>query len=83
MSYTGHCIWKGIQVSLDQQPADFLRCHCTTPPLNPITSTDVLIKVAAAGFCHTDYQVYEGVYNSREIRLIVRNGSEGSPALPI
>lgn len=25
---------------------------------------DVLIKTAAAGFCHTDYQVWQGVYES-------------------
>lgn len=25
---------------------------------------DVLIKVGAAGFCHTDYQVFQGVYES-------------------
>ncbi|PWY80801.1 hypothetical protein BO94DRAFT_520745 [Aspergillus sclerotioniger CBS 115572] len=28
MSYTGHCICKNIQVSLAQQPASSLRCHC-------------------------------------------------------
>lgn len=26
--------------------------------------TDLLVKSAAAGFCHTDYQVWEGVYES-------------------
>ncbi|KAM0713430.1 hypothetical protein Q7P37_010392 [Cladosporium fusiforme] len=25
---------------------------------------EVLVKVAASGFCHTDYQVYEGVYKT-------------------
>jgi D-arabinose 1-dehydrogenase-like Zn-dependent alcohol dehydrogenase len=25
---------------------------------------DLLVKVAAAGFCHIDYQVYSGTYNS-------------------
>jgi len=25
---------------------------------------DLLIKIGAAGFCHTDYQVHEGVYKS-------------------
>ncbi|PYI02736.1 hypothetical protein BO78DRAFT_453304 [Aspergillus sclerotiicarbonarius CBS 121057] len=28
MPYTGHCICKNIQVSLAQQPASSLRCHC-------------------------------------------------------
>ena len=27
-----------------------------------IGENDVLVKVGAAGFCHTDYQVWEGVY---------------------
>ncbi len=26
--------------------------------------TDLLVKSAAAGFCHTDYQVWEGIYES-------------------
>ncbi len=25
---------------------------------------DILVKIGAAGFCHTDYQVWEGVYKS-------------------
>ncbi|KAI5235197.1 alcohol dehydrogenase GroES-like domain-containing protein, partial [Aureobasidium subglaciale] len=31
------------------------------PPIGP---KDLLVKIGAAGFCHTDYQVYEGVYKS-------------------
>ena len=33
-------------------------------PVPKIGDNDVLIKVGAAGFCHTDYQVWEGVYES-------------------
>jgi D-arabinose 1-dehydrogenase-like Zn-dependent alcohol dehydrogenase len=29
-----------------------------------VGDTDLLVKSAAAGFCHTDYQVWEGVYES-------------------
>lgn len=29
-----------------------------------IGSNDLLVKIGAAGFCHTDYQVWEGVYKS-------------------
>jgi D-arabinose 1-dehydrogenase-like Zn-dependent alcohol dehydrogenase len=29
-----------------------------------IGDNDVLVKIGAAGFCHTDYQVWEGVYHS-------------------
>ena len=28
-------------------------------------SGEVLIRIAAAGFCHTDYQVYEGAYKTK------------------
>jgi D-arabinose 1-dehydrogenase-like Zn-dependent alcohol dehydrogenase len=31
--------------------------------------SDVLLKIGAAGFCHTDYQVWEGVYGS-ELPLV-------------
>ncbi|PWY80800.1 alcohol dehydrogenase GroES-like domain-containing protein [Aspergillus sclerotioniger CBS 115572] len=34
-------------------------------PIPTITPNELLIKIGAAGFCHTDYQVYQGVYNSR------------------
>lgn len=30
-----------------------------------LQSNDLLVKVGAAGYCHTDYQVYEGVYGSK------------------
>lgn len=30
-----------------------------------INDNDLLIKIGAAGFCHTDYQVYQGVYQSK------------------
>ncbi|KAL3447863.1 chaperonin 10-like protein [Aspergillus insuetus] len=33
-------------------------------PVPTITDNDLLIKVGAAGFCHTDYQVYKGTYES-------------------
>ncbi|KAL4877438.1 chaperonin 10-like protein [Aspergillus karnatakaensis] len=33
-------------------------------PIPSYQPTDLLLKTAAASFCHTDYQVYEGVYNS-------------------
>ncbi|KAL2841171.1 GroES-like protein [Aspergillus pseudoustus] len=33
-------------------------------PIPFIGDNDLLIKVGAAGFCHTDYQVYQGTYNS-------------------
>jgi D-arabinose 1-dehydrogenase-like Zn-dependent alcohol dehydrogenase len=29
-----------------------------------IGDNDLLVKIGAAGFCHTDYQVWEGVYQS-------------------
>jgi len=29
-----------------------------------IGENDILIKIGAAGFCHTDYQVWQGVYES-------------------
>jgi D-arabinose 1-dehydrogenase-like Zn-dependent alcohol dehydrogenase len=34
-------------------------------PVPTIGDNDLLVKVRAAGFCHTDYQVYEGVYQSK------------------
>ncbi|KAF2873554.1 alcohol dehydrogenase GroES-like domain-containing protein [Massariosphaeria phaeospora] len=34
-------------------------------PVPKIGDNDVLIKVAAAGYCHTDYQVWEGVFQSK------------------
>ncbi|KAL4965828.1 chaperonin 10-like protein [Aspergillus stella-maris] len=33
-------------------------------PVPSIKENDLLLKVGAASFCHTDYQVYEGVYES-------------------
>ncbi|KAL4882394.1 GroES-like protein [Aspergillus karnatakaensis] len=33
-------------------------------PTPTIGDNDLLVKVGAAGFCHTDYQVHQGVYNS-------------------
>ncbi|KAL4927990.1 chaperonin 10-like protein [Aspergillus undulatus] len=33
-------------------------------PVPSIKENDLLLKVGAASFCHTDYQVYEGVYKS-------------------
>ncbi|KAF2797520.1 putative alcohol dehydrogenase, partial [Melanomma pulvis-pyrius CBS 109.77] len=33
-------------------------------PAPLINDNDVLVKTGAAGFCHTDYQVWEGVYES-------------------
>ncbi|PYH99735.1 alcohol dehydrogenase GroES-like domain-containing protein [Aspergillus ellipticus CBS 707.79] len=33
-------------------------------PIPSIRDTDLLVKVCAAGFCHTDHQVYEGVCQS-------------------
>ncbi|RDW94221.1 uncharacterized protein DSM5745_01543 [Aspergillus mulundensis] len=33
-------------------------------PVPTIKDNDLLLKVGAASFCHTDYQVYEGVYQS-------------------
>lgn len=36
-------------------------CDIPVPTPGP---NDLLVKVAAAGFCHTDYQVYSGTYNS-------------------
>ncbi|PVH93547.1 putative alcohol dehydrogenase [Periconia macrospinosa] len=33
-------------------------------PVPKIGENDLLVKIAAAGFCHTDYQVWEGVYGS-------------------
>lgn len=33
-------------------------------PVPRVGDNDLLIKVGAAGFCHTDYQVWEGVYKS-------------------
>ncbi|PYI02737.1 GroES-like protein [Aspergillus sclerotiicarbonarius CBS 121057] len=33
-------------------------------PVPSINENELLVKVGAAGFCHTDYQVYEGVYKS-------------------
>ncbi|KAH7039431.1 chaperonin 10-like protein [Macrophomina phaseolina] len=35
-----------------------------TVPVPTIGSSDLLVRIGAAGFCHTDYQVYEGVYES-------------------
>ncbi|XPS73437.1 Alcohol dehydrogenase [Ascochyta lentis] len=34
-------------------------------PVPKYGENDLLLKVGAAGFCHTDYQVYEGVYQSK------------------
>ncbi|KAL4922640.1 chaperonin 10-like protein [Aspergillus aurantiobrunneus] len=34
-------------------------------PTPSIQENDLLLKVGAASFCHTDYQVYEGVYKSQ------------------
>ena len=34
-------------------------------PVPKYGDNDLLLKVGAAGFCHTDYQVYEGVYQSK------------------
>jgi D-arabinose 1-dehydrogenase-like Zn-dependent alcohol dehydrogenase len=34
-------------------------------PVPEYGDNDLLLKVGAAGFCHTDYQVYEGVYQSK------------------
>ncbi|KAL1631093.1 hypothetical protein SLS56_004619 [Neofusicoccum ribis] len=34
-------------------------------PVPTIGPNDLLIKIGAAGFCHTDHQVYEGVYKSQ------------------
>ncbi|KAF2633845.1 GroES-like protein [Macroventuria anomochaeta] len=36
-----------------------------TVPVPEYGDNDLLLKVGAAGFCHTDYQVYEGVYQSK------------------
>jgi D-arabinose 1-dehydrogenase-like Zn-dependent alcohol dehydrogenase len=33
-------------------------------PVPTMKDNDILVKIAAAGFCHTDYQVWEGVYES-------------------
>ncbi|KAF9628963.1 Alcohol dehydrogenase superfamily zinc-containing [Lasiodiplodia theobromae] len=33
-------------------------------PVPEIGDNDLLVKIGAAGFCHTDYQVFEGVYKS-------------------
>lgn len=33
-------------------------------PVPTVGETDLLVKTGAAGFCHTDYQVWEGVYKS-------------------
>ncbi|KAL3462816.1 chaperonin 10-like protein [Aspergillus heterothallicus] len=33
-------------------------------PVPAIGDNDLLIKVGAAGFCHTDYQVFQGTYKS-------------------
>src|SRR5262249_208190 len=33
-------------------------------PVPEVGDSDLLVKSAAAGFCHTDYQVWEGVYQS-------------------
>ncbi|OAL26762.1 hypothetical protein AYO22_04115 [Fonsecaea multimorphosa] len=33
-------------------------------PVPDIGDSDLLVKADAAGFCHTDYQVWEGVYES-------------------
>lgn len=33
-------------------------------PVPEIGENDLLVKIGAAGFCHTDYQVWEGVYES-------------------
>ncbi|KAK6436791.1 hypothetical protein LTR95_007015 [Oleoguttula sp. CCFEE 5521] len=35
-----------------------------TVPVPSINANEILIKIAAAGFCHTDYQVYQGVHKS-------------------
>jgi D-arabinose 1-dehydrogenase-like Zn-dependent alcohol dehydrogenase len=34
-------------------------------PVPQIGDNDLLLQIKAAGFCHTDYQVYEGVYQSK------------------
>lgn len=36
----------------------------TDVPVPKLKSNEVLIKIAASGFCHTDYQVFEGAYKS-------------------
>ncbi|RAK77242.1 GroES-like protein [Aspergillus fijiensis CBS 313.89] len=33
-------------------------------PIPTISDYQLLVKVGAAGFCHTDHQIYNGVYNS-------------------
>ena len=35
-----------------------------TIPVPQITDNEILIQIAAAGFCHTDFQIYQGVYSS-------------------
>ncbi|KAI9149165.1 Acetylglutamate kinase [Paramyrothecium foliicola] len=34
-------------------------------PVPEIGDDDLLLKIEAAGFCHTDYQVFQGVYQSK------------------
>ncbi|KAF2094850.1 alcohol dehydrogenase GroES-like domain-containing protein [Rhizodiscina lignyota] len=34
-------------------------------PVPQLGENDLLLKMGAAGFCHTDYQVWEGVYGSK------------------
>ncbi|KAK0855988.1 hypothetical protein LTR57_022301 [Friedmanniomyces endolithicus] len=51
---------KAVQLLKYKQPLEVLHIAVPKPESN-----DLLLKMGAAGFCHTDYQVWEGVYQSK------------------
>ncbi|KPI42926.1 Alcohol dehydrogenase [Cyphellophora attinorum] len=50
---------KAIQLTGYKKPLEL-----NEVPLPKVGENDLLIKIGAAGWCHTDYQVWEGVYKS-------------------
>lgn len=55
-------VLNNLQVDIIQQYRQ--RFEINEIPVPKIGDNDVLVKVGAAGWCHTDYQVWEGVYQS-------------------
>ncbi|KAF2112873.1 chaperonin 10-like protein [Lophiotrema nucula] len=52
-------LMKAVQIVGYKQPLQLNEI-----PVPTIGDNDILVKIGAAGFCHTDYQVWEGVYES-------------------
>lgn len=56
-SFTTHTHLQAIQYGAPYELQEI--------PIPSIGDNDLLLKVGAASFCHTDYQVYEGVYETK------------------